>query len=290
MTVGAKYQQTVISGMRSRTEQEPCQPLDYSRNHPLDLSRAGPSYPVERSQHPTVRAGRNLKLLESDWSDGVEGKPWRYSISDHIKTPPTVDLIQSFPDPGYDSHPAQVSLSDGEDYRAPRGFSDSEELFVFKAPRSEISFNYLWSFSSKRKNNCDKSRYSHSHQAVYEDQPKQSVLLEASGAKVDFIELADQTGSPSDSELLLEHEESLLSDPELQMFPLAQPSNKKCEKLLHTEIVSNEVIAEAKVTTVSPAVPDIVLEEIQSSKKLPISNSESDGDEWLDDDLMIDLE
>ena len=281
----------MIAGLRAGTEleMEPCQPLDYSFNNPLDLSRTEPRNPA-LSLLREAGTGRNFNLakLENDWSDHVRGKPWRYSISDDVTAPATVDLLQPDCDP--DSYPAQVSLSEGEDHRETRGFSDSEELYVFQAPRSEIKFLNIWSFSRKYKSNCDKSRYSHHPgQALNEDQPKQSPLLEAREDREDYIELVDQTGSPSHSGLLLEHERSILCDPELQMFPISQPTDNCPEQVL-TEVRRNEEVDEVKVATASPAVPEIVLPEIPSPRQLPVSDSESDREEFLEDDLLIDLQ
>ena len=177
-----------------------------------------------------------------------------------------------------------MSLSEGEDNsdNKARGFSDSEELYVFKAPKSELKFLNIWSFSRKYKSNCDKSRYSHPGQTIDEDQPKQSPLLEVREDREDYIELAHQTGSPSDNGLLMEHERSIFCDPELQMFPISQQ--------VLTEVGRHEEADEAKVATVSPAVPEIVLQEIPSPGQLPVSDSECDRDEFLDDDLLIDLQ
>ena len=270
------------------TEQEPCQPLDYSYNNPLDLSRTEPRNPA-LSRLGKAGTGRNFNLakLENDWRDDGEGKPWRYSISDIITEPTTGDLIQPDFDPVSD--PAQVSLSEGEDKRdnKARGFSDSEELYVFKAPKSEIKFLNIWSFSRKYKSNCDKSRYS---QTINEDQPKQSPLLEVREDIKDYIELVHQPGSPSDNGLLMEDERSIFCDPELQMFPISQSSDNNCPEQVLTKVGRHEEADEAKVATVSPAVPKIVLQEIPSPRQLPVSDSENDTEEFLEDDLLIDLQ
>lgn len=268
--------------------EEPCQPLDYSYNNPLDLSRTELSKPVVRGPQSLVKAaGRNCNLsnLQKDWSDDVEGegKPWRYPISsENITTSLTVDLTQP------DQAQAQVSLSEGEDTRVSRGFSDSEELFVFPAPRSEVKCLNLWSFSRKSKNHSDISRYS--GLAGYDELPKQPRLLEEREDREDCIELLDQAGGttqPSDSGLLLEHENSILCDPELQMFPITttditttqpQPQlrDNNCQELL-------------SVHSVSPSLPEISLQETPSTKQLGVSDSESGRVEFLGDDLMIDL-
>ena len=258
----------LICRMSSMTGGEPCQPLDCSYNNPLDLSRTELSNPPVRCHQSLLQAGRNFNLsnLQKDWSDDVEGKPWRYSISGITTTSPTVDLLQSEQDQDQDRQSAKLSLSVGEDHRESRGFSDSEELFVFKASRSEIKFLKLWTFSEKSTNLCDLSRYNYSGQAVNDEQPN---LLETRGEREDYIELVDQAESESHCGLLLEHEKSILCDPELQMFPLTQSLPK-------------------------PSLPEIVLQEIPSpsyqlSPKLPDSDSESGRVKFLEDDLMIDL-
>ena len=275
---GGKRQQTVIGRMRPRSGEEPCQPLDYSYNNPLDLSRTERSNPAVRCHHSLVKAGgRNFILsnLHQDWSDDVEGGPWRYTItSDTITTSPTPELSQS--DEDQDN---EVSLSEGENSRrVSRGFSDSEELFVFQATRSEVKYLNLWSFSRKSRNPCDISRYSPSGQADDDEQPNHARLLEEREDREDCIELLDQ---PSDGRLLLEHENSILCDPELQMFPIAQsqsqlhPTDNNCQEFVSTH-------------SVSPSLPEIGPLEIPSPQLL-VSDSESGRVEFLDDDLMIDL-
>ena len=258
---------------RSRTGEDPCQPLDYSYNNPLDLSRTKLSNPAV-----LVKAGRNFNLsnLQNDWSDDVEAKPWRYTVSHNITTSPTVDLTQSGQDQDIQPVEGQVSLSEGEDDQVSRGFTDSEELFVFKAPRSEIKFFTLWSFSVKSKNRGEVSRCSPSGQTVSEEQPK---LLECREDREDSIETVEQTGS--DCDLLLEHENSIFCDPELQMFPISpqtqsqlKPSDNKSQELVFTQ-------------PDTPAGPKIVPQEMPSLRQL--ADSESDRAELLDDDLMIDL-
>ena len=267
---------------RSVTGEDPCQPLDYSYNNPLDLSRTKLSNPAARCHQSLVKAGRNFNLsnFQTDWSDDVEGQPWRYNISHDLTTPPTVDLSQSGQDQqDQDRQPAEVSLSEGQDHRVSRGVADSEELFVFKAPRSEIQFLTLWSFSVKSKNQGDISRYSPSGQAVrYE----QSNLLEGREDREDYIEPVDQT--VSDSGLLLEHENSILCDPELQIFPISPHSQSQLKP-------SDNTCQELVFPPATPSLTKTVHQEIPSLWQIPVSESESGRAELLDDDddLMIDL-
>merc|ERR1712154_486153 len=95
---------------------------------------------------------------------------------------------------------------------------------------------------------------------------------------LELVQLAGSHTEPSHCGLLLEHESSILCEPELQMFPITQSQSieNNCQEKVLSQVWRHEV-------TLPEA--EIILQEMPSPRQLPVSESESDRD----DDLLIDL-
>ena len=215
------------------------QPVDLSSSTPLDLSQGRTAeLPWDES---LLRARRifSLSVLESEWSE--EGsRPWRYSDwSDRVSpTPPYHHDIEPDSDPSCDA----VETSELENLGS-RGFSDSEEFFVFSASRSELNYLKLWSFSGKSKTNSDISRYS-DPAIEHQDKLHQTKLLGSLSESEEGKELTDLNLKPSeDSEHFSDEIVDIYQDTESEVINLSLPVyHVGAELVPSTDIVDDLMI------------------------------------------------
>ena len=199
---------------------EGSQPVDLSSSTPLDLSQGRTAELPWDESLLRVKRIFSLSVLESDWSE-EDSHPWRYSDWPSDRVSPTPPYHQDI-EPDSDSSSEAVETSELENFGS-RGFSDSEEFFVFSASRSELNYLKLWSFPGKSKTNSDISRYSEPAETQHQDELHQIKQFESISENEEEELPCPILKPPEDSEHSSDETVHLHQDVESEVINLSLP-------------------------------------------------------------------